>query len=83
MIGGTVDFGIIGENWDETLRLATSIKAGTVARSALMRRHAAYLPISALGPKQRLRHVTLLARISSESRHCARRANLETKSSVT
>jgi TnpA family transposase len=42
MIGGTVDFRIIGENWDETLRLAASIKAGTVAPSALMRRLAAY-----------------------------------------
>ena len=42
MIGGTVDFHDIGENWDETLRLAASIKAGTVAPSALMRRLAAY-----------------------------------------
>ena len=42
MIGGTVDFRVIGENWDETLRLAASIKAGTVAPSALMRRLAAY-----------------------------------------
>ncbi len=42
MIGGTVDFHVIGENWDETLRLAASIKAGTVAPSALMRRLAAY-----------------------------------------
>ena len=42
MIGGTVDFRVIGENWDETLRLAASIKAGTVAPSVLMRRLAAY-----------------------------------------
>ena len=30
MIGGAIDFRIISENWDETLRLAASIKAGTV-----------------------------------------------------
>ena len=48
MIGGTVDFRIIGENWDETLRLAASIKAGTVAPSALMRRLAAYPKQNAL-----------------------------------
>jgi TnpA family transposase len=48
MIGGTVDFRIVGENWDETLRLAASIKAGTVAPSALMRRLAAYPKQNAL-----------------------------------
>jgi TnpA family transposase len=48
MIGGVVDFRIIGENWDETLRLAASIKAGTVAPSALMRRLAAYPKQNAL-----------------------------------
>jgi TnpA family transposase len=48
MIGGTVDFRIIGENWDETLRLAASIKSGTVAPSALMRRLAAYPQQNAL-----------------------------------
>jgi len=48
MIGGTVDFRIIGENWDETLRLAASIKAGTVAPSALMKRLAAYPKQNAL-----------------------------------
>ena len=42
MIGGTIDFRVIGENWDETLRLSASIKAGTVAPSILMRRLAAY-----------------------------------------
>jgi len=35
-------------NWDETLRLAASIKAGTVAPSALMRRLAAYPKQNAL-----------------------------------
>ena len=48
MIGGTVDFRVINENWDETLRLAASIKAGTVAPSALMRRLAAYPQQNAL-----------------------------------
>ena len=33
---------IIAENWDELLRLAASIKAGTVAPSAILRRLAAY-----------------------------------------
>jgi TnpA family transposase len=48
MIGGAVDFRVIGENWDETLRLAASIKAGTVAPSTLMRRLAAYPKQNAL-----------------------------------
>jgi TnpA family transposase len=48
MIGGTVDFRVIGENWDEMLRLAASIKAGTVAPSVLMRRLAAYPQQNAL-----------------------------------
>jgi TnpA family transposase len=34
MIGGTLDFRGISENWNETLRGAASIKAGTVAPSA-------------------------------------------------
>ena len=42
LIGGTIDFRIIAENWDELLRLAASIKAGTVAPSAILRRLAAY-----------------------------------------
>ena len=48
MIGGAIDFRVIGENWDETLRLAASIKAGTVAPSILMRRLAAYPKQNAL-----------------------------------
>jgi Tn3 transposase DDE domain len=52
MIGGAVNLRLIGENWDETLRLAASIKAGTVAPSILMRRLAAY-------PKQNARSKTL------------------------
>ena len=42
LIGGTIDMRIIAENWDEILRLAASIKAGTVAPSAILRRLAAY-----------------------------------------
>ena len=42
LIGGTIDLRIIAENWDEILRLAASIKAGTVAPSAILRRLAAY-----------------------------------------
>ena len=42
MIGGAIDFRVIAENWDEVLCLAASIKAGTVAPSAILRRLAAY-----------------------------------------
>src|SRR5208282_5386953 len=35
LIGGTIDSRIIAEIWDELLRLAVSIKAGTVAPSAI------------------------------------------------
>ena len=42
LIGGTIDIRITAENWDELLRLAASIKAGTVAPSAILRRLAAY-----------------------------------------
>ena len=42
MIGGAVDLRVIDENWDEVLRLAASIRAGTVAPSAFLRRLAAY-----------------------------------------
>jgi len=42
MIGGVVDMRLPGDNWDEILRSGASIKAGTVAPSALMRRLAAY-----------------------------------------
>jgi hypothetical protein len=48
MIGGTLDFRGISENWNEALRGAASIKAGTVAPSALMRRLAAYPKQNAL-----------------------------------
>jgi TnpA family transposase len=48
MIGGSIDFRLIDENWDETLRLAASIEAGTVAPSILMRRLAAYPKQNAL-----------------------------------
>jgi len=42
LIGGTIDIRFIAENWDELLRLAASIKAGTVAPSGILRRLAAY-----------------------------------------
>ena len=42
LIGATVDYRVISENWDGLLRLAASIKAGTVAPSAILRRLAAY-----------------------------------------
>ncbi len=42
VIGGTLDLRVVGENWDEVLRLASSIKAGAVAPSAILRRLAAY-----------------------------------------
>ena len=42
VIGGGLDLRGPGENWDEILRLAASIKAGTVAPSAILRRLAAY-----------------------------------------
>jgi hypothetical protein len=60
MIGDAVDFRVIGENWDETLRLAAPIKAGTVAPSALMRRLAAYPKQNALA--KTLREVGRLER---------------------
>ena len=42
VIGGTIDLRVIADNWDEILRLAASIKAGTVIPSAILRRLAAY-----------------------------------------
>jgi TnpA family transposase len=42
MIGGTVGLCIIEENWDETLRLAASIRAGTAPPSTLLKRLASY-----------------------------------------
>ena len=42
LIGGVIDLRVIAENWGEILRLAASIKAGTVAPSAILRRLAAY-----------------------------------------
>ena len=42
MIGGAIDMRVPGDNWDEILRVGASIKAGTVAPSAILRRLAAY-----------------------------------------
>ena len=37
MIGGAVDLRLVEENWDEVLRLAASIRAGTVPPSVILR----------------------------------------------
>jgi TnpA family transposase len=42
IIGGSINLHCIKENWDEVLRMAGSIRAGTVAPSVLMRRLSAY-----------------------------------------
>lgn len=42
LIGGTINTTMISLHWDEILRLATSIKTGTVTASLMMRKLAAY-----------------------------------------
>lgn len=42
MIGGAVDLGLVEENWDEVLRLAASIRAGTVPPSVILKKIAAF-----------------------------------------
>jgi TnpA family transposase len=42
LIGGVINLSKIEKNWDETLRMTASIRAGTVAPSALLRRLDAY-----------------------------------------
>jgi TnpA family transposase len=42
LIAGTLDLRGVGDNWDEVLRMTASIKAGTIAPSAILRRLAAY-----------------------------------------
>jgi TnpA family transposase len=42
MIGGTVNLACIEENWEEVLRLAASIRAGTVPPSVILRKIAAF-----------------------------------------
>jgi TnpA family transposase len=42
LVGGTIDVTHIEAHWDELLRLATSIHAGTVTASAMLRRLAAF-----------------------------------------
>jgi hypothetical protein len=49
MIGGVINLCKIEENWDETLRMTASMRAGTISPSALLRRLAAY-------PRQVSRH---------------------------
>ena len=41
-IGGTINTKIITQNWDEILRLATSIKNGTVTASLIIRKIGSY-----------------------------------------
>ena len=42
LVGGTIDTGHVAAHWDELLRLAVSIRAGTITASAMLRRLAAY-----------------------------------------
>jgi len=42
MIGGAVDLALVEESWDEVLRLAASIRAGTVPPSVILRKIAAF-----------------------------------------
>ena len=42
LVAGPVNVRAIEENWDETLRLAASIRAGTVSASAMLRKLAGY-----------------------------------------
>nr|WP_157091797.1 Tn3 family transposase [Methylobacterium nodulans] len=42
MIGGAVDLALVEENWGEVLRLAASIRAGTVPPSVILRKIAAF-----------------------------------------
>ena len=42
MIGGTAALGLIEENWDEVLRLAASVRAGTVPPSVILKKIAAF-----------------------------------------
>ena len=42
LVAGPINVKAIEENWDETLRLAASIKAGTVSASAMLRKLAGY-----------------------------------------
>ena len=60
LIGGAINLRKIEENWDETLRITASIRAGTVAPSVLMRRLAAYSRQNALA--RALREIGCLER---------------------
>ena len=60
LIGGAINLRKIEENWDETLRITASIRAGTVAPSVLMRRLAAYPRQNALA--RALREIGCLER---------------------
>ena len=60
LIGGVINLCKIEENWDEALRMAASIRAGTVAPSVLLRRLAAYPRQNALA--RALREIGCLER---------------------
>jgi Tn3 transposase DDE domain len=60
LIGGVINLCKIEENWDETLRMTASIRAGTVAPSVLLRRLAAYPRQNALA--RALREIGCLER---------------------
>lgn len=42
MIGGTINVKKIGENWDDLLRLISSVRNGTVTASLILKKLAAY-----------------------------------------
>ena len=60
LIGGAINLRKIEENWNETLRITASIRAGTIAPSVLMRRLAAYSQQNALA--RALREIGCLER---------------------
>jgi TnpA family transposase len=42
MVGGTINIRVVSDHWFELLRLALSIKTGTVTASVILRKLAAY-----------------------------------------
>ena len=64
LIGGAINLRKIEENWDETLRITASIRAGTVAPSVLMRRLAALCLSGCFSKPPRI--VVALRRAASE-----------------
>ncbi len=60
MIGGVVNLQTVEENWDEVLRMAASLRAGTVPASTLLRKLVAYPRQNALS--KALREISRLER---------------------